>query len=404
MIHFGGRSVPRSYIAAAAAAAAVPLVGSAVPGDAGTRTFVLSTVYVASYPEDDACPKLSLTARDILLEGLPAEQREKLADPAKERELSAVMNSKFGFRGGPTGARPGRNGSAPSYTADEIEALRTKFRIPAGKGKPTYLGLVFSYNLCTDPDDFPAFAVGNVPYAGKVSYGMNLDGKESPDDFSGPDGTKGVDNALIAATGCNRTTRDYGDPKVADEVITSLSAPPIMQIAGIDDPLNDDEVEVRFFVADSPLELDGRGKPLAWATFEIDPDPRFRSATRGRIQNGVLTTEPFDLRIRVREQIIDSYREIKGARVRMPLAGDDAIGGNIFGYHTLESMFEPYAQSGTTGYNLMSCPAAVKEIRKHADGYPDPRTRKNTAISSALNFRGVPAFAVPSGGSVTAGR
>ncbi len=67
-------------------------------------------------------------------------------------------------------------------------------------------------------------------------------------------------------------------------------------------------------------------------------------------------------------------------------------------------MFEPYAQSGTTGYNLMSCPAAVKEIRKHADGYPDPRTRKNTAISSALNFRGVPAFAVPSGGSVTAGR
>ncbi len=387
-------AISRRGLALSAVAAAVPLLGSAVPEERTTLTYVLSTVYVASYPDDQACPKLSLSARDIFLDTLPPAQRAELADPAKERELSRLLSSKYGFKGGPTGASPGRNGSAPSYTQAELDALRAKFKIPSGKGHPTYLGLVFGYNVCTDPDDFPDFAVGNAPYLGKVTYGMNLDGKIGRHDFTGPDGEQGVDNALIAATGCNRTTRDYGDPKVADNVITSLAAPPILQLSGVDDPQNDDDVEVRVFVADSPLELDGSGKPLAWATFSIDPDPRFETRTRGRIKDGVLTTEPFDLRIRVREQIIDSYREIKGARIRLPLGNDDAIGGSIYGYHTLTSLFDPYIQAGTVGLNLMSCPAAVNAIRAHADGYPDPGSRKNTAISTALNFRGVPAFAV----------
>ena len=371
--------------------AATLLLGGTAAGP-DRQVYVLSNVYVAAYPDDSACPKLSLSAEQIFLQSLPAADRERLADPANERESEKRMKETYGFKGGPTGKKPGPSGAAPDYTRAELDGYRKSFKIPPGKGKPAYLGLSFQYNLCTDPDDFPQFAVGNEPYLGRTTFGINLDGEVGKDDFLSPEGEPGVDNALIRATGCNRTTRDYGDPKIADNVITSMASPPIMEISGVDDAANDSDVTVRFYASANALELDSGGKPLAFATFDIDSDPRFQSETKGRIENGVLTTEPFDLRFRMREQIIDSVREIKGARLRFQYAVGGPISGGIYGYHTVDSLIDPYAQSGTVGINLMSCPAAIASIRSHADGYPDPRTRRNTAISAALNFKGVPAF------------
>lgn len=380
----------RTRVALAAPLAAL-LLGGAGQGD-GTYTYVLSNVYVASYPDEGACPKLSQSATEIFLNSLPPAQRTELSGSEKEQELYAALRAKYPMPGGTTGKKPGRNGASPTYASAELDALRAKFNIPPGKGKPNYLGLMFGYNLCSNPEDFPDFAVGNAPYMSKIAFGIDLDGKKGKADFTGPNGETGVDNALIRATGCSRTTRDYGEPKVADNVITSLPSPPILQVTGIDDPLNDDDVTVRFFAADSPLELTGQGKPLAWASYTPDPEPRFNVTAKGRIRDGVLTTDPFDLRLRYREVIIDSYREIKGARLRVALKDGEAISGQIFGYHTIASLFDQYTQSGTVGISLQSCPAAFKAIRKHADGYPDPRTRRNTAISTALQFRGVPAF------------
>ena len=382
----------RALAPAAVAPVAALFLGGATDGSK-TYTYVLSNVYVASHPDEKACPAMSKTAVEIFLDQLPPALRADLADPAKEDELEAAMRKKYPMPGGKTGALPGRNGASPIYSPQQIEALRAKYKIPPGKGKLSYLGLVFGYNMCTDPDDFPSFAVGAAPSKGEIAYGIDLNGTAGRGSFRNLEGETGVDNALIRATGCNRTTRDYGDPKVADNVISSIMSPPILQVSGIDDPTNDENVTVRFYSADSPLELTGQGKPLAWATYDVDPEPRFQVSAKGTIRNGVLETEPFDLRIRMREVIVDGYREVKGARLRVALKDGEAIGGQIFGYHTIASLFDQYAQAGTVGLNLMSCPAAVKSIRQYADGYPDPRTGRNTAISTALQFRGVPAFA-----------
>lgn len=367
---------------------------AAPPAQTPEQTYVLSNIYIAAYPDDKACPKLSLSALDIMLEKLTPAEREAVAASDDERALSKIMFDRYGFKEGPTGGKPGRNGSAPTFTPAELDGFRAQLGIPPGKGNLTYLGLKFGYNLCTDPDDFPDFAVGNAPFMGQIAYGIDLDGKADASDFTSPDGATGVDNALIRATGCNRTTRDYGDPKVADNIISSLASPTLMRLSGVDDPANDDDVTVQFFAADSPIELSGAGKPIAWATYDVDPDPRFHATAKARIVDGVLMTEPFDVRFRMREQIIDSYREMKGARLQARLGDGSAIAGSIYGYHTLDSMFEPYVQTGTVGLNLMACPASAKAIRQWADGYPDPRTRRNTAISTALNFRGMAAFAV----------
>ena len=42
----------------------------------------------------------------------------------------------------------------------------------------------------------------------KISLGMNLDGKVGPNDFTSPDGEKGVDNQMYRALGCIRSYRD----------------------------------------------------------------------------------------------------------------------------------------------------------------------------------------------------
>jgi len=149
-----------------------------------------------------------------------------------------------------------------------------------------------------------------------TGYGMDLDGKVSKDDLTGVDGEKGVDNAWYQAVGCANIARSLGDPKVGDNVIVSRQAPTLVEVTGIDDDHNDDAVEVNVYAAARPLELDARGNTLAWASFKPLSDKTYIAHTKGRITDGVLLTEPFDVTLRMHESIIDSYRELKRARIK----------------------------------------------------------------------------------------
>ncbi|KFG91940.1 hypothetical protein BV98_000191 [Sphingobium herbicidovorans NBRC 16415] len=386
-------------------AATGAMVGSPSLAAAEPLSFALTNIYVPSYDDDKACRSLSLSSSDIFLQSLPPAEREKYESPEKIQELHRLMGSKLGFKMVPTGHASGANGSMATVPEAELDALRQKHDIPKGKGILSFLGTRLAYDSCTNPEDFPFLAKGNEPYLGKVAYGIDLDGRKDRDDFLGVNGEQGVDNELIRATGCNFATRDYGTPKVADEVITSIGSPTLVEISGVDDPLNDDDVTVRIYASANPLEVSGSGKGLAWTSLDVDPEPRFQSQVKGRIRNGELSTEPFDLRVRLREQIVDSYREVRQARIRATIKPGESIEGGIYGYHTLASIEEGYHQSTQVGANLtrMSCPALIKSIRSHADALPDPRSGKNTAISSALRFRGIPAFLIKPGQKVAQG-
>ena len=389
-------SSARAQIAllASLSATSAVAVGNTSGVSGKTYSFVLSNVFVASNPDDKLCPSLSKSAEQLFRESLPEPQRTELADAGKGRELSRLMHKTLGFKGGPSGKRPIGDVTSPNFTPAELDALRAKYGIPKGKGHLGYIGTMFTYNHCTDPEDFPLLATGIAPYMGSVAYGIDLDGKVSRDDFVAPDGTRGVDNAMIAAVGCDRTTRDYGNPEVASKAITSLSSPVLMEISGVDDPVNDAEVTVRFYASASRLELDGTGKPLAMASLDIDPDARYHSEVKARIKDGLLVSDTFDLRMRFREVIIDAYREILRARVRFKFSPDKPIDGGIYGYHTIASLAEQNAQAGTVGSDFHSCGSTMRALRAKAD-YRDPRTGRMTAISSALQFHGVPAFLIP---------
>jgi hypothetical protein len=111
----------------------------------------------------------------------------------------------------------------------------------------------------------------------------------------------------------------------------------------------------------------------------------------------VLETDPVDLRLNYKEQIIDAPREIRGARLRATLKPDGSIEGGFYGYYTVASFYDSIEQMTQNGANLtgVSCPGVLQAIDRLADGYRDPKSGRFTAISSAYHFFGVRAFVLP---------
>src|SRR3546814_8918148 len=70
----------------------------------------------------------------------------------------------------------------------------------------------------------------------------------------------------------------------------------LITLSGVDDIRNDDDVEVGFFANADPIQLSPLRAPLSYGTYAIDQDPRFRAKAHGRIKDGVLTSDPVDVR------------------------------------------------------------------------------------------------------------
>ncbi len=363
------------------------VVGASSSAASETRSFVVGQIYMPSVEVDEqSCPAMPKSALQAFRDALPPEEQAKYTGSDKARALGALMAKTFGFKRGP---------ADDTLTKDNIVERRAMSGFPAGKGAiSSYPQRHLAYDLCTNPDDFPALAVGHQNYLGKVGYGINLDGKVSKDDLVGINGEKGVDNAWYQAVGCANIARSLGDPKVGDNVIVSRQIPTLIEISGIDNDQNDDTVVVNIYASARALDLDAVGKALAWASFAPRSDPRYIASVQGRIVNGTLLTDVFDVNLRMQESIIDSSRDLRGARIEATLEPGGGIAGGFYGYQTLASLEDAYAQTSTIGSDLLSCPAEIKSLRALADGYKDPKTRRNSAISVALRFKAVPAFVV----------
>ena len=384
---FGVNRVATTLLAAVSAVA----IGGAAFSDQGkpseTRSFVVASIFMPAVPVDNkSCPMESKSGVEVFLDTLPPQERAKYSDPAKARELGALMAKTLGFKRS--------DGNLP-ITADNIDKVRRSAGIPPGKGAlVSYPTSHLAYDTCTNPDDFPSQARGNQEYLGKIAYGMNLDGKVGKRDFTGPDGEVGVDNGWYRAMACSRISRSTGEPRVGDNVLVSQASPMLIEVTGVDDERNDNDVEVNVYSSVDAMELGANGRALAGASYHPDPRPALTSRVKGRIVDGILTTDNFDLRFRYHESIIDAQLTMRSARIRATIKPDGSIEGGIYGYHTLASLEEEYAQSSTIGATLMSCPGQINALRAFADGFPDPKTHRNTAISSMYRFKGVSAFVV----------
>lgn len=379
------------------------LMGADAPtgGERGVHAFVLTNLWYAHPGGAHSCPVLSDGGVESFYKSLSPEEQAKYATPDRRQALQALMAQRLGFR--VTWVRraklpPGVSADTP-LSPEQVREIAALNGFPKDRGRLAFQNRTIAYSSCTNPEDFPALAKGFRTYDGPVAAGIDLDGKASREDFAGPDGKKGVDNQLWRAIGCVKVFGEQADEMVAKNTTMSLLAPTVIELRGVDDLRNDPEVTVNVYASSDPVARDARGQPLKGASFSVIGERRLQATTRGRIQDGVLTTEPVDLRLNYKEQIIDSPREIRGARLRIEMKPDGAIEGSIFGYYTLASFWDSVEQMTEAGVdaNGISCPALRRTVERLADGYKDPRTHRFTAISSAMNFVGVRAFAVKAG-------
>ena len=252
------------------------------------------------------------------------------------------------------------------------------------------------WNPTTAPDPF-AYHEGG----GQIAQGLDLDGKTGPNDLTGPDGQKSIDNQLYRAIGCVESFRpgvnanDYFDDQ---EIGTDNYNRLLIEITGVTSLENSPHVEVTTYRGLEPLLASAAGKGyLPGGTEQIDTrfGRRYIQHWQGKIVNGVLTTEPsnFDYPWASLGVAVDEF--MYAARFQLKLTPTTAE-GLIGGYADITSWYQQSNQESThhQAYGALSSPSVYKALMRLADAYPDPKTGANTAISGALRAKFVQVFVI----------
>lgn len=243
-----------------------------------------------------------------------------------------------------------------------------------------------------EEDPFPFYAAQS-----EQAPGLDLDGAQDERDFRSIDGqADGIDNQMYRVIGCIAHYRDGGiirhfENKFAQQYNDNRW---IIELTEVDDLANDDDVTVNIYRGMDDLLTDASGEAfIAGATQRVDVrwGRRYMGQTSGEIVDGVLVTEPIDtIRIPWSSTFDTSgYQVFRGLRLQIEL-GSDGAEGLLGGYadveafnHQLNTHWSTHHQS----YGQLSSASQYHALRRHADGYPDPETGANTAISAAIRVK-----------------
>ena len=243
---------------------------------------------------------------------------------------------------------------------------------------------------------------------GKLAYGENLDGTTDGHataktckhtKFTTPDGKAGIDNQLYRLVGCTYGWRKGGlvDLNANEMRGTSGLGMILIEITGVKDPRNSDDVTVSFYRSIDQYTLDSNGRPLPFSTYRIDTldgKALYGDSLKGRIKDGVLTTARGDVTIPYYGTNNFMRPVIKDMGLRLEIAADGATAsGMITGYYDMERFLYSVGSTGQVIQTAQfSCPAMYVAAHKLADGYPDPKTGECTMLSGAFKITAYSAF------------
>lgn len=255
--------------------------------------------------------------------------------------------------------------------------------------------------------------------------GFDLDGRasrsEAPgagecahDDWTGPNQEPGIDYGFLAIIE-NEAQREDGkyvfggfrEGQLVDGVIRGAvkngSMTILVQVDGLDDPRNDDDVSVQIYSSEDSPALGTDNSVLLGATLSIHPDSRFHSGeVRGSVVDGVLTAGPMDLRFPIDIMIVRDELLIHDSWLRVDLL-EDGFEGMVSGYWDVANIRDiigvPTTDNGNAAnFTIEQFDAAMADL---ADGNYDEGTGLCGSFSTAFRVSGVHAFIVrdvPPGG------
>jgi hypothetical protein len=282
------------------------------------------------------------------------------------------------------------------------------------QGSKPYLQTSDGENFCSFPElaePDPHFKT--IQRSDIKVRGINIDGRASLNDFLDAQGNRGIDNQFFRVVGCSRSFQSEG---LSNHFVTTMKTGAwgiTIQLSGLDDIKNDSEVEVVIAANADPIQLSAARDALPYATYARSQDPRFRAETTARLVDGVLTSDPVDMRFHkvVNSMILE--RPLQQARVVATLSEDGVLSGYLAGYTLVEQLYDlvyGYRSGKTSGgdpsplrersangtaYVLgHTCNGGYYALKEHADAFPDPETGLFTAISTQYEFSAIPAFIV----------
>jgi hypothetical protein len=334
----------------------------------------------------------------IAFAGRPASASDQSAKAVKDRTIGYVLT----LREWAIYRTPGAKQECP-HGNNEGEREQFKRLYPDDGTERTVLDTQLKWEGDTwhpslTPEPYPYYGV-----EGKIAKGLNLDNKVGPNDFTSPEGERGIDNQLYRAIGClagYNNSQPYMTFYEGNAMQRYAFNRTLIEITDVDDLTNDDDVTVTTYRGLDALMGDATGnKYLPGGTQRVDArwGKEFISRFKGRIVNGVLTTDPSDLRLPL-SIAFDSTGEhlIRAARFKLKLTPDTAE-GFIGGYADVWSWYLQLNSGWAThhqNYGQVSSPSLWRLLNSFADAYPDPKDGHNTAISSAIDVKFVRTFIV----------
>lgn len=293
---------------------------------------------------------------------------------------------------------------AAGYTPVEIAAA-TDAETAGTNNKRLYAALrgPNKVNIYEHPDAWPD--PGMLMVTGNIAEGFNLDGNDKTG-FTSPTGEKGIDNNFYKVGGC--TLRWRGIPrdayyhKYANDNMRDGKHTIIVVVSGDVDPLNDPDARVAFYTAKDKLTKDANGAVAADYSFRLSADPRYESVVDARIVNGVIETKgPAEILMHdyTSDSRIGGQLKLMKARIKLTMGSDGTLHGLLGGYTPWETLWRENDDFIREITGHMNASALWYALQKNADGIPDSKTGKNTAISIAYRLDAVSAFAVEPDGA-----
>jgi hypothetical protein len=336
-------------------------------------------------------PLIALCAAAAILGGAPAVN----AAAVKEGGIEALQNRSIAyamtFEEWGIYKTPGAKTECPNgFNDGPREQFKVLFPDNGTKRKlvDTQLAREAEIWFPTTKDDGFAFKEAQ----GAVGIGMNLDGKIGPKDFTSPTGEKGIDNQLYRAIGCVGSHRDVAALMIVKWRQDHKFNRVVIELTDVDSLANDDDVTVTTYRGLNPLLRDASGNdfmPGGTQDLDLRWGKEFIQKFHGKIVDGVLVTEGADW-IMPRMALANiSTLPFRDLRFQLKLTPDRAE-GLMAGYVDIEGWNTERNESISThhqSYGQESAPSLYRAMLRLADGYPDPKTGRNTALSSSLVVR-----------------
>ncbi len=251
-------------------------------------------------------------------------------------------------------------------------------------------------NVYTHPETYPDPGLPGV--VGNINEGFDLDDNDRTG-FASPTGEKGIDNNYYRALGCTKSLR--GPPRLSSSALGSndtmrngaWTSVIVVHGAG-DDPMNDKQVDVGFYMSGDKVVKDANGGIAHDYTFRIKP-AKLEGIMKARTVDGVIESKDATPEIWLRAP--DGARDLQllRAQLRLQMKPDGSLEGYVGGYRPWMPIYTALVDARGPVVEVLGwieLPSIYYALKKNADYSPAGRKGEKTHISYALRINAIPAY------------